>query len=259
LSTNGSNQPLSRLPIQIISFWFKKNPDAHRHGSKANLFRITPGNPYLAILLNSYRIKPELRSHILSWIMGEKTITYFDKIKFGVKGDIDRNNCLYYLNAIAKMIQQAGYKGLIIIFDEVESVTRLQHANRMTALENIRILDDNKTAVLSNVGIFFGGSTDFFDKEDGLKSYEALKTRLEMFVDFKSYRQPILELEPFDKKQRKKLLENIKQVYEQAYDVSFPHITNKIIDEVEKKSTGKKLDAREIVRRWITYLDREST
>jgi len=244
---------------EIIAYWNKMNPDAHTRESKPSLFRLTPANPYLAILLHFYHIKPEFRSQILSWVMGEKTIHYFDKIKFGVKGDIDRTNCLNYLNAITTLIKQANYKGTIIIFDEVESINRLQKSHRLAALENIRLLDDNTTASLGNTGLYFGGATEFFEGDDGIKSYDALKTRLQTFSGFKSYRQTILELDHFDKRQRKKLLENVKKVYEKAYETSLSHVTGKIIDEAEKRSSSKQLDAREVVRRWITYLDRETT
>ena len=190
--------------------------------------------------------------------MREKTIPANEKKEFHVKGDIDRTNCLNYLNAVTKMIRQAGFSGLILIFDEVESITRLQNNPGLAALENVRLLDDNGVASLSNTGIYFAGTSDFFG-EDGIGKYEALESRIQNISGFKSHRHTIQNLEPIERRYRKKLLSNLKEVYEKAYGVSLQGISEKVIDEAEDRAYKKNLTIRELVKRWINYFDVSDT
>ena len=249
-----NNFPKGAMSLaEIISQWNKKEMELGKV-KKSKIYELTPGNPFLSVILHSYQTKPELRPQILSWLMRERTIPANEKKEFHVKGDIDRSNCLSYLNSVAKMIRQAGYEGLIIIFDEVESITRLQSNLRLAALENIRLLDDNEVVALSNTGIYYAGTSEFFE-EKGIKSYKALESRIQNVSGFKSYRLTILNLNPLEKRYRKKLLENIKDVYEKAYGVSLDGVSDKVIDEAEKRASNKKLTMRDLVKRWVNYFD----
>jgi len=249
-----NNFPKGALSLaEIISNWNKNQFELGKI-KKSKIHELTPGNPFLSLILHAYQTKPELHPLILSWLMRERTIPANEKKEFHVKGDIDRSNCLSYLYSVTKMIKQAGYEGLIIIFDEVESVTRLQKNPRLTALENIRLLDDNGVASLSNTGIYYAGTNEFFG-EIGIKSYSALESRIQNISGFKSHRHTILNLEPLEKRYRKKLLENIKKAYEEAYGISLPGVSEKVIDEAENMASKKKLTTRELVKRWVNYFD----
>ncbi|MCH7561124.1 MAG: DUF2791 family P-loop domain-containing protein [Thaumarchaeota archaeon] len=245
--------PGSVTLAEIISRWLETKMELGKT-KRSEIHKLTPGNPMLSIILHAYQTKPEFRPQILSWLMREKTITANEKKEFHVKGDIDRSNCLAYLNAISKLIQQAGFNGWIIIFDEVESIIRLTNNSRLAALENIRLLDDNQVAALSNTGMFFAGTSEFFG-EHGVKDYKALESRIENVSEFKSHRHTILKLESLEKKYRKKLLSNIKEIYEEAYNTSLPGVSEKVIEQAEEKAANRKLTMRELIKRWVNYFD----
>ena len=238
---------------EIISQWTAQEMEIGKT-KRSQIHKLTPGNPMLSIILHAYNTKPELRPQIISWLMREKTIPANEKKEFHVKGDIDKTNCLSYLNAISKLIRQAGFNGFVIMFDEIESVIRLPKSAKLAALENIRILDDNGVAALTNTGMFFAGTLEFFG-EDGIGSYKALESRIENVSGFKSYRHTILNLEPLEKRYRKGLLANIKEIYEEAYETSLPGVSEKVIEQAEEKASNKKMTMRELVKRWVNYFD----
>lgn len=238
---------------EIISKWIS-NEMEFGSTKRSQIHKLTPGNPMLSSILHAYQTKPELHSQILSWLMREKTVPANEKKEFHVKGDIDKTNCLSYLNSVSKLIKQAGFEGLIIVVDEMESITRLSNNARLAALENVRLIDDNQVMALSNTGIFFAGTSEFFN-EKGVKDYKALESRIKNVSGFKSHRHTILELEPLEKRYRTKLLSNIKEIYEEAYNTSLPGVSEKVIEEAERRAADKKLTIRELIKRWVNYFD----
>ncbi len=238
---------------EIISRWCSNYFGSDIHGIKKDVYKLTPSDPYLGSILLSYYTKPELRLQILSWLMRENTVTASDKKGFGVRGEIERSTCLNYLHGIGKLIKESGFTGWVIIFDEVESILRLQTQHKLASLENIRLLDDNQSASLVNSELIFAGTNEFFTS--GIRSYKALESRIQSLSDLNSYRQPMLKLNPLEKEDRRKLLINIKQVYEKAYNISLSIIDDNIIEEIDNMSMQKNLTVRDIVKRLVAYFD----
>ena len=64
----------------------------------------------------------------IAWLKGENIRADIKK-SLGVVGTVTRENSFEFFRALLHMIKSAGYKGLMVILDEVETVQKLQTAN----------------------------------------------------------------------------------------------------------------------------------
>jgi hypothetical protein len=74
----------------------------------------------------------------------------------------------------------AGYKGLLVLIDELAVVSRFKKQMRDKNFERIlTMINDCLQGNAENIEFIFGGTTDFLEDEfRGMYSYGALKTRL---------------------------------------------------------------------------------
>lgn len=177
----------------------------------------------------------ELSNSAASWLMGEKNIPAALKIKFDTVGKIDKTNSMDFLKAFVKLIKLLGYKGLVILIDELELIMSERSDIRRAAYENLRyIIDACGTGEMSNCMFTFAATNDFFENpEKGIKTYEALEQRLGNAIDkynkgLTDIRQPIMRLHKFSKEQLHMLTDKIVELYNIAYDLK-PSITNESI------------------------------
>jgi len=224
-------------------------------------YEIAPVAPYFATVLSVYFKVGSLRSEIISWLMGHPHIPFTTKREFGVRGDIDRNTCMDYLSAFTRVVKDAGYKGLVLLFDEAEAITRLPREKaKLDALENVRILDDNNKFRLKHTYVVFGGTYDFFEGEDGVPSYPALHQRLRTYDQMgRSYRQPIVDLEPLPENGLVELLRKLRDIYEVAYERTLSSsVTENVLQKIDEIVAQSHLDTREVIRRFVALLDKMS-
>lgn len=177
----------------------------------------------------------ELSNSAASWLTGEKNIPAAIKIKFETVGSINKTNSMDFLKAFVKLISLLGYKGLVILIDELELIMSERSDIRKAAYENIRyIIDACGTGEITNCMFAFAATNDFFeDPEKGIKTYEALEQRLGNAIDkynkgLTDIRQPIMRLHRFTKEQLQILTDKIVEIYNKAYDLK-PSITNESI------------------------------
>jgi P-loop Domain of unknown function (DUF2791) len=69
-------------------------------------------------------------SALLSWLSGSENVAANAKKIAGIKGDIGSREALDYLQGILEIVKAAGYKGLVIIIDEAETILRMRHDMR---------------------------------------------------------------------------------------------------------------------------------
>ena len=83
-------------------------------------------------------------SAAVSWIRGDANIPFSVKKKFGVKGEINKETALNFLEALSIFIKSVGYSGLVVLIDEVEYIMHLHtHQIRNTSYNYIRDIYDN--------------------------------------------------------------------------------------------------------------------
>lgn len=137
---------------------------------------------------------------LISWLTGSRNVDARSKSLAGVKGDISSSDAMAYLRGILEIIKSAGYAGLVIVIDEVETILRMRGDVREKSLNAIRQIVD---AASSYPGLLWvvTGTPIFFDDRKGVKGLEPLHDRIkfEAFNGVASLRQPQLDLKPFDR------------------------------------------------------------
>src|SRR5690606_25983323 len=104
---------------------------------------------------------------LLSWLSGSGNVSASAKKAAGIKGDIGSRDALDYLRGVLEIVKAAGYKGLVIVIDEAETILRMRKDSRHKSLNGIRQIAD---AAGSYPGLLwiFTGTPEFFDTRHGV-------------------------------------------------------------------------------------------
>jgi hypothetical protein len=120
----------------------------------------------------------QTREEILQWFSGEGQRSAYQK-KYGINKMINRQDAKLMLQSLAAFVRLAGYKGLVILFDEAEQAYSIM---RKAAL---RAAHDNLLSLINNIessrGLFliYATTLDFFtDPTHGIVVYGALAGRV---------------------------------------------------------------------------------
>lgn len=136
---------------------------------------------------------------LVSWLSGSGNVSASAKKAAGIKGDIGSRDALDYLRGVLEIVKAAGYKGLVIVIDEAETILRMRSDMRHKSLNGIRQIAD---AAGSYPGLLwiFTGTPDFYDSRRGVAGLAPLHDRIQFMKQgrFASLRQAQLELTPFD-------------------------------------------------------------
>ena len=205
-------------------------------------------------------------SAAVSWIRGDANIPFSVKKKFGVKGEINKETALNFLEALSIFIKSVGYSGLVVLIDEVEYIMHLHtHQIRNTSYNYIRDIYDNCNMgkFQSALFVFAGTPYLFEDSKKGIPSYPALEERIQKVLesDYVDMRTPIIYLSDFDRDDliniSQKLLEMHGEVYDWDAQSKVEPIIENIADELISTAglSGGKVTARKFVRKFITLLD----
>jgi hypothetical protein len=177
-----------------------------------------------AVVLNSYlrgseRGDDDLKNGALRWIRGEFSTKTEAKQILPVRNIIDDGAVYDSLKLLATFVKIAGYGGLLVVFDEMVNLYKLQSSKpRNDNYEQIlRIVNDTLQGNVRNIGFVFGGTPEFLmDTRRGLYSYPALESRLAEnafakggLVDLSS---PVVRLQNLSPEDMLILLSNVRHV-----------------------------------------------
>ena len=117
----------------------------------------------------------------LKWLRGEYSTKLEARAELGVASIINDENWYDYIKLMALFVRKLGYKGLIIYLDECVNLYKIP--NRVSRENNyekiLSMFNDTMQGKAEGLGIYFGGTPEFLeDKNRGLYSYEALRSRL---------------------------------------------------------------------------------
>ncbi len=151
---------------------------------------------------------------LLSWLSGSGNVAADLKRSAGVKGDISSRDALAYLHGILEIVKAAGYKGLVIVIDEAETILRMRQDVRGKSLNGIRQICD-AAAQYHGLLWVFTGTPDFFDTRRGVAGLQPLHDRIQFIsqAGFAPLKQPQLELTPFDATRLKEVALKLREVY----------------------------------------------
>ncbi|HSP81701.1 MAG TPA: BREX system ATP-binding protein BrxD, partial [Myxococcaceae bacterium] len=105
---------------------------------------------------------------LLSWLSGSENVAAAQKKAAGIKGDISSRDAFDYLHGILEIVKAAGYKGLVIVIDEAETILRMRQDVRGKSLNGIRQICDAADRYHGLLWIFTG-TPEFFDTTRGVK------------------------------------------------------------------------------------------
>jgi adenosylhomocysteinase len=151
--------------------------------------------------------------------MGDATIPDEIEKEVQIRGRIDNANAFSFLQAVAALVVHIGYSGLIVIFDEAESIRSLSRLDRRhAAYENIRLLMEKTTqGELAHCGFLLAGNEDLYhDGLYGMASYLPLYERLKPNRSrgrTTVFRQPLLTLAGFDRLKMQEVALKVRRVH----------------------------------------------
>ena len=136
---------------------------------------------------------------LISWLSGSGNVAASAKKAAGIKGDIGSSDALDYLRGVLEIVKAAGYKGLVIVIDEAETIVRMRKDSRHKSLNGIRQIADSAGSYPGLLWLFTG-TPEFFDERRGVAGLAPLHDRIKFLKQgrFASLRQAQLELQPFD-------------------------------------------------------------
>lgn len=184
----------------------------------SELTKEATGNEFINVLKAFFDAKQEgdyqTASSLVAWISGSQNVSAQAKRKAGIKGEISSASALLYLKGILNIIKKAGYKGLVIVVDELETILRTRTDVRGKSLNGLRQIID---AAKDFPGLLwvFTGTREFFDSKKGVAGLEPLNDRIKFSESggFISPKQPQLELKPFDTERLKSVAFKLRELY----------------------------------------------
>lgn len=139
---------------------------------------------------------------LLDWMSGEPKVGAEVKRLAAVTGQLDSTDALVFLRGWLELLQGAGYSGMLVILDEVETVLRLRRPERLKSLEVLRqLVDAVDHQQFPGLHLLVTGTPDFFESATGVPALEPLHERITLTHregQPVNLRQPQITLPPFD-------------------------------------------------------------
>lgn len=179
----------------------------------------------------------------IGWICAEPNIGRDFKQKAGIRGDVDESVALVFLKGLVRIIVSAGYAGLAVAIDEMETVQSLPRNQRDKSYNTLRLLVDMlDRGDLPNCFFLFTGTPAFFEGPRGIRSLPALADRIGVIEggSYRNPRQPQIILTKFDARKLEQVAEKVIEIYSRAYTgVDRGRVSHRFIRAMIEKLTNK--------------------
>ncbi len=156
----------------------------------------------------------------LRWLRGEYSTKTEARLALGVRNIIEDGTVYDSIKLLSAFVRLAGYAGLLVVFDEMVNLYKLQSSQvrNQNFEEILRIVNDTLQGNVSGLGFLFGGTPELLmDTRRGLYSYPALQSRLAEngfakggLVDHSG---PVLRLQSLTPEELLVLLGNLRSVF----------------------------------------------
>jgi P-loop Domain of unknown function (DUF2791) len=147
----------------------------------AEISRTTPG---FAAALRGYHAANAAGDHAIAdglaaWLGGQPHVAAAARRAAGVKGDLDHFAALSFLQGLLTVLRDSGHPGLLLVFDEVETLQRVRSDARDKALNALRqLIDEIYAARFPGLFLVITGTPAFFDGPQGVQRLAPLAQRL---------------------------------------------------------------------------------
>ncbi len=215
---------------------------------EAGLSEISELNAALAAALRTYYRANNagefpLAQAALGWMAAEPGIGRDFRQKAGVRGDVDDTIALPFLKGLVSIIHGAGYKGIAIAVDEIETTQGLQRSQRERGYQTLaRIIDALDSGGMPRCYFLFTGTPALFDGSRGIRSVPPLYDRISVTQDpaFRNPRQPQIHLQKFDTAKLELVALKVLDVYAQAYiEPDRDRVSHRFVRAMIKRITTK--------------------
>ncbi|MBZ5659874.1 MAG: BREX system ATP-binding protein BrxD [Acidobacteriia bacterium] len=148
------------------------------------LMSITKMAPTFAATLRAYRSalaegNVAEAEALLAWLAGQPNVSAAAKRRAGIKGDVDHFGALSFLQGLLVMLRDAGYAGLLVVLDEVETLQRVRGDIREKSLNALRqLIDEVYGGRFQGLYLLVTGTPAFFDGPQGVQRLPPLAQRL---------------------------------------------------------------------------------
>lgn len=236
----------------------------------ASINELVHGFEFARLLSAYYRAytegDDETKAKVVRWFRGEYTTKREAKEELGVNIIITDDDWYDYLKLFAVFFRLAGYKGMMIMIDELvnifkipNSITRQYNYEKMLTMYN-----DTLQGKAKYLGIIMGATPQAVeDKRRGVYSYEALRSRL---AEGKFSRPgtrdllaPVIRLEPLTAEEMLILCEKLSDMHASLYGYGRTLTTEDLAVfikiEFERVGADINITPREVIRDFIELLD----
>lgn len=116
---------------------------------------------------------------LLSWLGGQPHVAAHVKRAAGIRGDIDHDAALGFLQGLLIVLRDSGLAGLVVVLDEVETLQRVRTDVRERALNALRqLIDEIDAGRYPGLMLVITGTPAFFDGPQGVQRLPPLASRL---------------------------------------------------------------------------------
>lgn len=208
----------------------------------------------------------KMSDNVVRWLRGEYATKTEAKQDLGVNVIITDDNWYDYIKLLTAFLVSAGYKGLIVMIDELVNIMKIPHSvTRQYNYEKILMMyNDVMQGKASHLGIIMGGTPQCIeDPRRGVFSYEALRSRLERgrFATDEAHDMlaPIIRLQPLSYEELTVLTEKLTEIHAGLYGYE-SHVTLEdrvffVKTEFERIGANTNITPREMIRDFIELLN----
>ena len=208
----------------------------------------------------------ERKSCALKWFRGEYRTKTEAKAGLGTSTIIGDDDWYDYVKLFAAFLTGAGYKGLLVLIDELVNLFKIPNAiTRQYNYEKILTMyNDTLQGKARHLGIIMGGTPQSIeDRRRGVFSYEALRSRLTQgrfaTEGMRDMLAPIIHLHPLTYEELLVLIEKLQQIHAGYFGyeprLSTEHLVEFLKIEFGRVGADTHLTPREVIRDFIELLD----
>ncbi|TMS54790.1 BREX system ATP-binding protein BrxD [Mycobacterium sp. DBP42] len=141
--------------------------------------------PAFAAVLRQYRLAQAAGNTaeadgLLAWLGGQPHVAASVKRAAGVRGDLDHFGALGFLQGLLTVLRDSDYVGIVIVFDEVETLQRMRSDVREKSLNALRqLMDEIDGGRFPGLYLLLTGTPAFFDGQQGVQRLPPLAQRLQ--------------------------------------------------------------------------------
>ena len=234
------------------------------------LEELVHGYDFASLLVRYYRAvragDEEAKGRVVKWFRGEYRTKTEARAELGVGFVITDDDWYDYLKLLAAFLVRAGYRGLLVLVDELVNLSKIPNAvTRQYNYEKILAMyNDTLQGKARHLGIIMGGTPAAVeDRRRGVYSYEALRSRLAQgrfaqggMLDMLA---PVIRLEPLTPEELLVLADKLAGIHAQLFGyervLSDEDLAAFLRIEFARVGADTHVTPREVIRDFIELLD----